>query len=226
MNAIKAIFIKQLHDLPRNISVSLIYIMFPVMAFLFGQLMGDMDLHAAMFASIFAGTTPLIAICMTVAEDREYKSLRFLVMAGVKPSQYLIGLSSFVLLMSSLPMVVFIWMGGFTDIYLAYFIGAAFLALVASCILGAAIGIFAKNIQQATAIYTPIMMLLMMLPMIAGANETLARIAELTFSFQVLIVSVSPEYADIPRAFMIIGINIVVLLAFFIFAYRKKGLRG
>ena len=225
MGAANAIFIKQLNDLPKNISVSLLYVLFPVLAFVMGSVMGDMEIQAAMFAASFVGITPMIAICMTVAEDREYKGLRFLVMAGVKPYQYLLGLGSFVLLMSLLPLAVFVWLGGFTGLHLAYFAGASLLALVASCIFGAAIGIFAKNVQQATAIYTPIMMILMFMPMFATVNETLEMIAGYVFSFQILLVAANPE-ADMARAFIIIAANAVVLLGFFIFAYKKKGLRG
>ena len=225
MKTISAIFSKQLSDLPRNISVSLLYILFPVMAFVMGSMMGDMNIYAGMFAAMFVGSTPMIAICNTVAEDSEYKSLRFLVMAGVKPSQYLLGLAGFVLLMSLLPLAFFAFIGGFSGALLIGFAIVSVLGLIASSILGAAIGIFSKNVQQATAIYTPIMMVLAILPLFASVNETLERIAEFLFSYQVFLIALHPE-PDLVRALIVIAANIVALLAFFIFAYRKKGLRG
>jgi len=105
------------------------------------------------------------------------------------------------------------------------FVVIALLGLIASSILGAAIGIFSKNIQHATAIYTPIMLILAMLPMFAAANETLFRIAELLFSFQIFVIIFDPE-PDLLRSYIIVAANIAVLLGFFIFAYRKKGLKG
>ena len=225
MNAIRAIFSKQLSDLPKNVAVSLLYVLFPAMAFVMGSMMGYMDVYAGTFAAMFVGATPMIAICNTVAEDREYKSLRFLVMAGVKPSQYLFGLAAFVLLMSLLPLAFFVWIGEFRGELLVNLAIVSVLGLIASSILGAGIGIFSKNVQQATAIYTPFMMIMALLPMFASASETLERIAEFLFSYQVFLIALHPE-PDLIRALVVIAANIVVLLAFFIFAYKKKGLRG
>jgi ABC-2 type transport system permease protein len=152
MNTIAAIFTKQLNDFPRNITVSLLYILFPVMTFIMGKMIGDMDVYAGMFAAMFVGVTPMIAICNTVAEDREYKSLRCLVMAGVKPSQYLFGLVGFVFLMSLVPVAFFAFIGGFRGEHLASFVIVSVLGLIASSVLGALVGVFSKNVQQATAI--------------------------------------------------------------------------
>jgi hypothetical protein len=58
-----------------------------------------------------------------------------------------------------------------------------------------------------------------------GANETLRLIAEHIFSSQIMLAILDPQ-ADLLRAYLVIGANIVVLLAFFIYAYKKKGLRG
>jgi ABC-2 type transport system permease protein len=224
MNSICAIFTKQLNDLPKNVAVSLLYVLFPAMAFIMGNMIGDMDIYASMFAAMFVGVTPMIAICNTVAEDREYKSLRFLVVAGVKPSQYLSGLAGFVILMSLFPLAFFIAIGGFSGIHLVKFAIIALLGLIASAVLGAIIGIFSKNVQQAAAIYTPFMMLIAFMPMLASVNETLAVFAELIFSHQVFLIAIHQE-ADLTRALLVILANIAVLLAFFIFAYKKKGLR-
>ena len=225
MDAVKAMFFKQLDDFPKNISVTLLYILYPIMAFVMGNLRGYADIYAATFAAMFVGATPMIAICNTVAEDNEYKSLRFLVMAGVKPSQYLLGLAGFVFIMSFLPLAAFAAIGSFSGELLLKFVIVSLLGLVASSILGAAIGIFAKSVQQAAALYTPAMLVLAFAPVFAGANENLARIAELLFSYQVLLVVLNP-YADLTRALIVIAANIAVLLTFFIVVYKKKGLRG
>jgi len=225
MNTLIAIFSKQLSDLPKNITVSLLYILFPAMAFVMGAMMGDSNIFAGTFAAMFVGTTPMIVICHTVAEDREYKSLRFLVMAGVKPSQYLFGLTGFVLMMSLIPIAAFAAIGNFRGQLLLNFIIMSILGLIASSILGAAIGIFSKNVQQATAIYTPFMMLMALLPLFVAANETLAYIANLLFSHQVYISVMQPGF-DLARALAVIAGNIALLLFFFIFAYKKKGLKG
>lgn len=225
MKTVVAIFTKQLSDLPRNAGVSLLYVMFPLFALVMGSLLGDMDVYAGTMAAMYVASTPMVAIAMTVAEDVEFKSLRFLVMAGVKPSQYLAGLTGFVLLMSLLPLACLAIIGGYTGPLLINYFLVSILGLFASAILGAAIGIFSRNVQQSTAIYTPFMMVLMLMPMFAMANETLEKISELTFSYQVGYIVFNPE-PDLLRSLIVIAGNIAVLLTFFIFAYKKKGLRG
>jgi len=143
----------------------------------------------------------------------------------VKPWQYLFGLTGFVLVMSALSVAAFVLIGSFSGDLLVRFVVVAILGLIASSILGGAIGIFAKNVQQASVIYTPFMMMLAFLPMLSMFNELIARIAPYLFSYQVLRVILDP-YADFTRALIVIGVNIAVLLAFFIVAYKKKGLRG
>jgi len=226
MSAVTAIFIKQLNDFPKNMSVSIMYLLWPAIAFLMGHFMGEYgETQVAMFAGMFVGSTPMIAIANTVAEDNEYKGLRFLVMAGVKPWQYLLGLSGSVLLLSAVSVTAFVFIGNFAGELLIRFLIVAALSCFASAILGGAIGIFAKNVQQASALYTPAMMLLMFAPMLSMFNESIQRVAQFVFSYQVLRIVLDP-YADFERALLIIGANIVALLVFFIVAYQKKGLKG
>jgi len=227
MSAVKAIFIKQIADFPKNMSVSMMYVIWPLIAFMMSQAMPPEYAmpQIAMFAAILVGVTPMIGIANTVAEDNEYKGLRFLIMAGVKPWQYLIGLSGFVLIMSALSTTAFVFIGDFAGEQLVRFIVIAALSCVASAVLGGAIGIFAKNVQQATSIYTPAMMILMFLPMMSMFNENIQRVAQFVFSYQVLQIVLNPE-ADFTRALIVIAGNIAALLLFFIVAYKQKGLKG
>ncbi|MCL2842856.1 MAG: ABC transporter permease [Oscillospiraceae bacterium] len=225
MSAIKAIFTKQMADLPKNMSVLLLFIMWPLMAFVIGNLMGYVEIQAGMFASMLIASGPMVSIANNVAEDNEYKGLRFLVMAGVKPWQYLVGMAGAFILVSVLSLASLFWIGGVTGDVLLRASIVGLLGLIASSILGGAVGIFAKNVQQAAAISTPLMMILGFAPMFAAANETLARIAEFLFPMQVMVVILNP-YADFTRALIVIAGNAVVLLAFFAIAYKKKGLRG
>ncbi|MCL2367598.1 MAG: hypothetical protein FWC72_01235 [Oscillospiraceae bacterium] len=227
MSAIKAIFFKQAADFPKNMGVTMMYIIWPVMAFMMAHFMGGEEgmAQVAMFAGMFVGSAPMIAIANTIAEDNEYKGLRFLVMAGVKPWQYLIGLSVFVLIMSALSVAAFVFIGDFAGAQLTRFLIVAALGVLASVVLGGAFGIFARDVQQATTMYTPAMMVLMMLPMLSMFNENIQRVAQFVFSYQVLQAVLNP-YVDFSRAIIIIAINIVVLLTFFVVAYKKKGLKG
>jgi len=130
-----------------------------------------------------------------------------------------------VLLVSAVSLAALILIGGFAGDVLIRMIVVAVLGLIASTVLGGAVGIFAKNVQQATAISMPLMMILGFTPMFAGFNEAIELFAEFLFPYQVLMVILNP-YADFTRALVVIAANAVVLLAFFIIAYKRKGLKG
>jgi len=225
MNNVKAIFIKQLNDLPKNVTVLSLFILYPIMAVVLGYVMGAADIQAGMFASMLVGSVPMIAIANNVAEDNEYKGLRFLVMAGVKPWQYLFGLFISVFIFSVVSLLALALIGGFSGDVLLRFAIVSVLGLIASAILGGSVGIFSKNVQQATGIYTPLMMLLMLTPLLAGFNEAIERVAEYLYPYQVLMIILNPD-ANFSRALIVIACNAVVLLAFFAIAYKKKGLKG
>ncbi|MCL1964449.1 MAG: ABC transporter permease, partial [Firmicutes bacterium] len=95
MRSIKAIFSKQLRDILKNRMVLIQFIVFPLVAFVFTQIVAkpnaelDDSMFVTMFAGIYAGMTVLGTTAGIIAEDRERRSLRFLVMAGVKPYQYM-----------------------------------------------------------------------------------------------------------------------------------------
>lgn len=227
MNAVKSIFLKQVADFNKNYSVSLMFILFPALAFIMSRFMGGEEgaVQIIMFAAMFVAGTPMTAISTTVAEDVEHKSLRFLVMAGVKPAQYLLGITLFVLALSALGLSFFAFMADLSGEMMLHFFALAMMGCFSSAFLGAGIGLFANNVQQASLIQTPVMMVLAFTPMLSMFNETLARIAEYIFVYQIFQAFLNPD-ADMTRAYIIVAANALALLGFFAAAYKKKGLRG
>ena len=238
MNSVKALFLKQVSDLPKNMSITIMYIMFPLLSLIVGGFMQEQDPEGAaainlQFAMMFVGMTPLVAVANTIAEDNEYKSLRFLVMAGVKPIQYLLGLLSFVMIMSALPILAFGLVGGLGGTDLLVFMGLCLLGAFAACILGAVIGLFSKNVQQCSTIYTPVMMILAFVPFISMFNETVESIGFAVFTQQIfmalmyIVMEIETfSFAGLPVSLAVIGANGLLFVILFAVAYRKKGLKG
>ncbi|MCL2254227.1 MAG: hypothetical protein FWC09_07255, partial [Lachnospiraceae bacterium] len=107
MRIIKTMFIKQAKDMFKN-PVSLVqFLIFPAVAFIMTVLVAkdNPDIADSMFttmmAGIFAGMAIITTVAGIIAEDTEHKSLRLLIMAGVKPYQYLTGLGGFILLLGT-----------------------------------------------------------------------------------------------------------------------------
>ena len=230
MRSAKAIFIKQVLDLFKNYMVLIQYIIFPVVAFVFTELVAKADdtipdsMFVTMFAAIFSGMTLISTTVSVIAEDRERKSLRFLIMAGVKPYEYLLGIGGVIICASLLVSVVFALMGGFAGREFVIFVSVMVLGSVASMLLGATIGIVSKNQQAATAVGMPIAMILGFGPMITMFNETAEKVFGIFYTQQMNVVANDFSVA-IAQPLLVILANIAVLLILFILAYKKKGLR-
>ena len=231
MRSIKSIFTKQLRDLFKNLIVLIQFIVFPIVAFIFTEIVAkpNADLQnsmfVTMFAGIFAGMSTLTAVSGIIAEDREHKSLRFLIMAGVKPHQYLLGICGVIMAASLVVSIVFGLMGGFTGVDFIILIVALMLGAIASSLLGAAIGIVSKNQQAATAMAMPIGMILGFTPMLAIFNDTIKDVFSIFYTMQVNAL-VNDFSADLTKPILIILANVAVFAILFALAYNKKGLRS
>ena len=235
MRAVSAIFTKQLNDFPKNISVAFLYVMYPILAFVMSFFIpvedGGDGFFTLVFAMMFVGSTPMISVANTIAEDNEYRSLRFLVMAGVRPYQYVIGLGAFSMIMALLPIAAFALIGGFSIDILAIFIPVALLGCVASVVLGGVVGIFSKNVQQCAAIYTPLMLVISFMPFLSQFNEGVSNISQVLFTHQIFLIfadavgATPPDYS-LQMSMGIIAANVLVFGVLFMVAYKKKGLRG
>ncbi len=231
MKSIRALFIKQAKDILKNPMVLVEFLIFPVVAWIMTELVAKASpdipdgMFVAMMAPIFAGMALITAMAGVIAEDMERKSLRFLVMAGVKPHEYLLGVGGFNFLAGALVSVWFGLIGGFAGAELAKFLLVMIASVVASLLLGAAIGMLAKNQQAAAAIGVPVALLLGFLPMIATFNESIRNVANVLYTQQLNVI-VNDFAANLPQAMLVMGINGVVLAVLFIVAYKKRGLKS
>jgi len=232
MRSISAIFVKQAKDSLKNATIFIQFILFPIMAWVMTEVMAKPDpdipngLFVTTFAAMFAGMTPLTLIAMAIAEDKENKSLRFLSMAGVKPHHYLTGITVFVLLACAAVSVVFALIGEFTGGLMVKLVAILTLGSAASALLSATLGIFAKNQQAATALATPMAMVLAFLPFLAEFNESIRTVANVSFTQQMSVIFANDPTASMTRPLLIICANIAVFVGLFVLAYKKKGLNS
>ncbi|MCL2216799.1 MAG: ABC transporter permease [Defluviitaleaceae bacterium] len=229
MRSVKAIFIKQTKDMTKNFSVLIMFIIFPVVAFVMTEFVarGNDDIPDTMFttmmASIFVGMALIQSACAVIAEDREKKSLRFLVIAGVKPLSYLLGIGGVIFTAGLLSSLAFGFIGGFEQSEFLAFMAVMLSGAIASILLGATIGIFAKNQQAATGLSMPIAMVLGFGPMVAQFNEQVENVVGIFYTQQISVV-VNDFSAGLTQPLTVIWINIAVLAVLFVLAYAKKGL--
>jgi len=231
MRSIKAIFIKQTKDMLKNFSVLIMFILFPLVAFAMTKLVAEgiddlpKTIFTTMMASIFIGMSLIMSSAGVIAEDRENKSLRFLVIAGVKPHSYLLGIGGVIFIASFFTSVAFGFIGQFNRNDFFSFLAIMMSGSIASILLGATVGIFSKNQQAATGLSMPLAMILGFGPMVAQFNSQAEKIFRIFYTQQINVV-VNDFSAGIAKPLVVIWINIAVLAVLFSLAYGKKGLRN
>ncbi|MCL2512946.1 MAG: ABC transporter permease [Oscillospiraceae bacterium] len=232
MNRILAVMKKQFKDTLKNKVVLLQFIMFPVIAFVFTEFVAkksdeiDNFMFVAMFAPIYAGMIPLVNMANIIAEEREKKSLKMLIMSNVKPYEYLIGVGGHVLLLCALGSLVMAMSGGYSGAELFRFVFIMVIGALASLFVGAAIGIFSKNQSSSTAMATPFALVTSFIPMLAIFNENFSSVARILYTQQISFMMADMSATNFTwDRFAIIGANMLVFLGLFIFAYKKVDLK-
>jgi len=231
MKRIIAIFGKQAKDMLKNPIALLPFLIFPVVALLMTEFVakGNEDIPSDMFvtmmAGIFAGFGLLQSASAAISEDIEKRSLRFLVLAGVKPHEYLFGVGGFLLLAGTLVSAAFGLIGGFVGMAFVKFFAVMVMGSFASVTLGITIGMFSKNQQAAAGMTMPVALIFGFTPMIAQFNKTIEGFTWIFYTRQINEV-VNDFSAGIAKPLLVMAANIVVFTALFVIAYKKKGLKG
>ena len=231
MRIIKAIFLKQAVNMFKNPMVLVMFIIFPAVALIMTQLISKSNdgipynMFVTMMAAIFAGMGLINAVADAIAEDIELKSLRFLILAGVKPHQYLIGTGGFFLVAGAVTSLLFALIGDFTGTETVKFLIIMVAGAAAAIILGAAIGMLSMNRQTATSLGMPVAVIIGFMPMIAAFSRDVERIAGVLYTQQINVI-VNDFSASLIKPLLVIVSNIAVFAALFVFAYRKRGLKG
>jgi len=242
MKNVNAVFYKQLKDTLKNPATLFQFIMYPMMAFIMSVMAvpdfegvpedimaiiaDNMPNMVTMMATVFAGMGLITIIPGIITEDTEKKSLRFMVIAGVKPVSYLIGVSGVIFFVSIFTSVAFSLIGGFRGLDFWIFTAAMMSGVAGSIVLGAMIGVLSGAHQAAQGLALPAAIILGFGPMIAQFNDTLARILHVFYTQQLNIVAdyLTLGGAGTPlwQSFGIMWANVAVLGLLFVLVFKKK----
>lgn len=229
MTNIRAIFLKQMKETFKNKTVLIQFVMFPAFAFIMENAIkiDDMPEHffVKLFAVMFVGMAPLTCVASIIAEEKEKNTLRALMMSNVKPAQYLAGIGSYIWLMCMVGAVAFAVCGNYSGKDFAVFMLIMAVGVLLSILIGAIIGICCKNQMTSTSITVPVMMIFSFLPMISMFNESIEKVAKVTFSQQTSLlingIGITPiQFENIA----IIAVNLLLAVICFTVAFKKRGL--
>ena len=119
-----------------------------------------------------------------LAEEKEKNTLRTLMTSSVNGLEFFLGSLIPVVLMTVAVNVicVFIVRLPMTPVQWAGYLAVTTVSAVIATVVGMIFGIFAKNQVSASTITTPGILILMMVPMFSGLNETLEKISGCFFT--------------------------------------------
>lgn len=226
-----AIFKKQVKDTLKNITILVQFILFPAMTVILTTAIGQSGglptgYFAVMFSAMYVGMAPLVSTCSIIAEEKEANTLRVLMMANVRPGEYLLGAGSYVFLLCALGSLVFCFVAGVRGVSFLLFYLCLLIGILISILLGAGLGMLSKNQMSATSLSMPFMLALSFLPMISLFNETVAKISRFLYTQQIMDLVSEPTVENFTwDRLVILAVNMAVGLAIFLAAYRKRGLR-
>ena len=188
----------------------------------------NMPNMTTMQATIFAGMGLIFIVAGIISADAETKSLRFLMMAGVKPASYLLGVGGVVFTVSFFTSVAFTLIGGFKGLDFWIFLVAMMSGVTASIVLGAIFGVLMKNQQAASGVAMPAAVILGFGPMIAQFNDDIARVFHVFYTQQINVVAnyltMGAAETSLWESFSIMWANVAVFAVLFALAYSRKGL--
>lgn len=231
MNNIIIILRKQLLDTFKNKTILIQFVLFPIMTVIMEnaiQLEGMPEhFFAKLFSIMYMGMAPLTSVAAIISEEKEKNTLRVLMMANVKPVQYLLGVGSYVWGICMIGASVIGMCAHFNGEQLGFYYLAMGVGFILSILVGAAIGVFAKNQMMATSVVMPVMMLFSFLPMLSMFNETIKKVSKIIYTQQMNLLFEHMQFDRIGvKSTSILFFNLFVFVILFFVAYKKNGLES
>lgn len=229
MYNIGAILKKQIKDTLKNKTVLIQFIMFPALTLLMNNAIKiegmPKNFFVNLFATMYIGMAPLTSMAAIIAEEKEKNTLRVLMMSNVKPYEYLLGVGIYVWIACMVGAGVICIAGNYDLRTSSVFMGIMAAGILASLLMGAAIGTWSKNQMMATSITVPVMMVFAFVPMLSLFNTTIEKIAKFIYSEQIsrMLTQVGDLRIEMPDICIMV-VNMLLFVGLFTFAYKKVGL--
>ncbi len=229
MSNIWAILKKQLKDTLKNKTILIQFIMFPTLTLIMNNAIKingmPENFFVTLFATMYVGMAPLTAMTAIIAEEKEKNTLRVLLLSNVKPYEYFSGVGIYVWVSCLIGAAVICAAGNYERNESIFFMLVMAIGILASLMIGAAIGTWSRTQMAATSITVPVMMILSFLPMLSIFNTSIAKIAKFFYSEQIHLMLNQINNLKIEfHSFCIVFLNMIVAAVLFHIAYRKCGL--
>ena len=234
LRRIRAVFKKQIMNMSQNGGILMQFFLYPVITGVMvlvqpvDAVFAKVSLVMTM-ATIFTGMMPIMTVNSIISEDKWGNSLRMLIMSTVKPPEYLIGITAYILFVSLVSSLVFGLIGGFGGFALLLFVGIIMSGIITTLILGSAMAIQGARKAGTGTLITIVSLLNGILPVLGMSNQAIANISKFWYTQQIreLMGDLYGNYfGNLWYRFIIIGANFVVFLILFMISYKSNRFYG
>ncbi len=225
MDNVSVIIKKQLKDTLKNKTVLIQFVMFPAMTLIMENAI-KMDgmpenFFTKLFSVMYIGMAPLTSVAAIISEEKEKNTLRVLLMANVKPWEYLMGVSVYVWTLCMMGALVMSF--GLPASNIPFYLMIMGLGFLISILIGACVGIHAKNQMVSTSLVMPVMMILSFAPMLAMFNDNIEKMARFFFTQQIRVIFNTMSIGDVGgTGLAVIAANGCAALGLFFFTFRRN----
>lgn len=220
-----AIFIKQGKDFIKNIERLIMFLVFPIVAIIITNAMNvdglPKNLFISMFATMHAVFSPIMVISSMVAEEKEKKTLRELMLANVSTVQYLFSVGSFTILITGFTSVPFFLFGEYEILSALKGLAVVLIGALVSTILGMSLGLLAQNSVSVNAYAMPVGMILSFGPMLSIFNTKIMNVTRLFYG-QWISDWIQGNQKKNTEGILIVAVNALIVFILFLYSYRKN----
>lgn len=223
-----AIFVKDYKDFSRNMAVSVVIFLVPVLAAVYGRMgLGFIESHYMLINMAFTMVATFVQSCL-IAEEKEKNTLRGLMLSPASTAEILVGKS----LLSFLLTVIVIGLSVFFVEYRPQNIGIIMIAIFISlCFyigLGTLLGLYAKSVMEASVLVLPVMIIFSFGTFITSLAEQypILQVANYLPNVQLLEIAKEVEagarFVDIYVNLGVIMIWVITIFTLTTIIYRKR----
>ena len=166
---------------------------------------------------------------LLLAEEKEKNTLRVLMTSSVNSVEFFAGSVLPVFFITVLINFLLIPISGFAmdGGQLGLFALVSVIASLTSCIIGMILGIFAKNQVSAGTITTPVLLLLVMVPIFGDVVEALSGLSEYVFTGIVMdmIMTMGDGAKKVldSGSIVVMACEVILAVLLFLFFYKRNG---
>lgn len=155
MKRVKAIFMKDYKEFSRNMSISIVILMTPLLSLFYGKT-GDntIDSYYLIFNMTFVMVATYVQSCL-IAEEREKNTLRALILSPANIQEILLGKSLFTFCTTFFTMILCMILIDYSPANISIITVVMLLSTLFYIALGTLIGIFAKSVMEASVYSFP-----------------------------------------------------------------------